>query len=195
VDCLWKEISERDARGFRRLRCIRPGCTLEAVSPHPYERINSYCEGWPLWWEVDYWLHLLYQLRGLRPLRHARLLLHFGPLLPLPKLDREGPGTELVKLLHMLRAGLTCVRCLHRAAEINALGVAACHDKKAAIVEWLNESYRKTPRLEVMLCATRAVRLGIITPFNARRWLRDPLGSLLEEALRRAEIGSAAAAA
>lgn len=64
-------------------------------------------------------------------------------------------------------------------------GVAGCREHRDKIIGWLNDARAGTRFTAVLRAAHRARRLGLIN------WgsLRDPAGSLLDEALRRADAG------
>lgn len=45
--CKWKDITEPDAKGFRRVQCVRPACGIKsAPTNQPHERIHCTCKVW-----------------------------------------------------------------------------------------------------------------------------------------------------
>ena len=102
---------------------------------------------------------------------------------PAPAAAPSGPGTELKALLASL--GLTPASgcdCNARAAQMNAWGVAGCRERRAEIVAWLREQATKASWSLAAVAAWKALK-------GFRRWfrVRDPLGSIVDEAIRRAE--------
>jgi hypothetical protein len=101
-----------------------------------------------------------------------------------PKPPPAGPGTELRALLAGLgqdgRGGCSCAARVRRMDE---WGVAGCKANRAEIVGWLREERARVGWWQ----KARAAVLGVAG--GAMAWLdpRDPLGSLVDEAIRRAE--------
>lgn len=97
---------------------------------------------------------------------------------PTPK---EGPGTELKKLL--AEFGLTDMRgcgCNAKAAAMNRWGVAGCRERFDEIRQWLVQSRKKATWGETIRAAAAVVVGGFVV---------DPLdveGSLLRVAIERA---------
>lgn len=93
------------------------------------------------------------------------------------------PGTELKKLLAML--GFTAksgCKCNSKARQMDTWGVAGCRAHEDEIVAWLREEQKKAGWLEKAGAVRRAAA-------NAMTFLNplDPAGSLVREAIRRAE--------
>lgn len=56
--CRFEEIGDvPDARGARRVRCVRCGFTLKPTAS-PVGNCKAPCRALPLWWEWGYWLTL-----------------------------------------------------------------------------------------------------------------------------------------
>jgi hypothetical protein len=90
-----------------------------------------------------------------------------------------GPGSHLKEVIAGL--GLSAwegCRCEAAAHQMNVWGVEGCKEHRQEIIEWLKEAYR---RLSWKDCLTAAVSAF---PFVS---LLDPIGSLVDEAIRRAE--------
>lgn len=96
---------------------------------------------------------------------------------------RKGPGAHLKAILAGL--GLKPAKdcgCDKRAAEMDAWGPAGCREHRAEIVAWLDEQRAKASWSEKLVAAAKAMTAGL--PIN----LLDPMGSLVDEAIRRAEV-------
>lgn len=94
------------------------------------------------------------------------------------------PGTEL----HTLLAGLGIempeeCQCKARMQQMDAWGAGECRVRRSEIVDWLKESQREAGWLATWQAAKVAVR---------ESWFRvvDPLGSIVDEAIKRAEVKS-----
>lgn len=98
-----------------------------------------------------------------------------------------GVGTAIARLFH--RLGLSsCLQCSRRANLMNGWGPDGCRERRAEIVGWLREAYRKTPKLKRAEALALAVSTGLVC--RLRPWrLFD---SLLDEAIRLAD-GAASA--
>lgn len=98
-----------------------------------------------------------------------------------PPVPLYGPGSELVSLICELGADPNnhC-DCAAKAAQMNAWGVAGCREHRAEIVAWLWESAWK------QWITTQA---SVAWEMRQEPWFKllDPLGSLVDEAIRRAE--------
>lgn len=94
----------------------------------------------------------------------------------------SGPGTELKKLLDLmgLYAKASC-GCSDRAVKMNQKGIAWCRENKQEIVDWLTGESKKASWGEKLVAGARAIANGII--LNPA----DPLGSLVDLAIERAE--------
>lgn len=111
---------------------------------------------------------------------HVRLGLHRASAAPAP----GGPGTELKALLsEMGLAELPGCQCAARAARMDGWGVDGCRQRRDEIVGWLREGYAAAGWLDRLRAAGKALARGI-------NW-SDPLGWLVDEAIRRAEAQSA----
>lgn len=92
----------------------------------------------------------------------------------------EGPGTELKALLASL--GLTPASgcdCNARAAQMNAWGVDGCREHRDEIIAWLQEQKDKAGWLV-------AAQVGLKVFSEPWFKMSDPLGSMVDEAIRRA---------
>lgn len=96
-----------------------------------------------------------------------------------------GPGTELKHLLKELGIDIvTNCSCNSRAQEMNKWGVQGCRDRREEIVQWLKEEQDRRRWLSIVGPGIRAVAKGLwINPL-------DHLGSLVDEAIRRAEVAA-----
>lgn len=92
-----------------------------------------------------------------------------------------GPGTELKKLLAALGLKAGDCACESRALRMDREGAAWCRANRAEIVAWLDAERKRRGWWEAAKAAARAVA-GDFMPNPL-----DPLGSLLDEAIRRAE--------
>lgn len=103
-----------------------------------------------------------------------------------PPAPAEGPGTELKKLLESL--GVTMppnCDCNAHMAEMNRNGVAWCQANRAKVMEWLAEGRKQTAWRTQLGAALRGVANGLTGSWSPNP--TDPLGSLVDEAIRRAE--------
>lgn len=97
-----------------------------------------------------------------------------------------GPGTELRRLL--LELGITtsdgCL-CAARATQMDAWGAGGCREHREEISTWLREAASKRSWPEFLFSAVRAVSSGALS------WIdpSNPYGSIVDEAIRRAESG------
>lgn len=95
-----------------------------------------------------------------------------------------GPGNEFKALTDSIKmepkAGCTCEALRLR---MNALGVAGCRADRDNLLNDLRENYNRYSRWEKFQAACRAVRTGLAFEIDPR----DPIGSLFDEAVRRAE--------
>jgi len=114
------------------------------------------------------------------------------PAEPLPRwplnsclLPDHGPGTELKKLLAVMGIvpGPGC-ECNARAAEMDVLGVEGCRRERETILGWLREGQARWGWLEKVTAAAKAVASGLA----CRLSITDPYGSLVDEAIRLAEL-------
>jgi hypothetical protein len=58
MKCRMVDAEPRDERGWRRVRCTRPGCgrVSKSKTPHEPHEINFPCRAWPEWWEFGEWV-------------------------------------------------------------------------------------------------------------------------------------------
>lgn len=74
MNCLWEDTDDKDARGWRRVRCRRYGCGIvSGVTPHPHDKIHSHCRGVPLPRELGYWVGMLLATAGITKARWSWL--------------------------------------------------------------------------------------------------------------------------
>lgn len=96
---------------------------------------------------------------------------------------RPRPGTEFYKLARQLgvqpKPGCTCGAV---AARMNVLGVAGCQAHRGELLAALAENYQLYGLKDKLTAAVHAVASGLAFRLDPR----DPLGSLFDEALRRA---------
>lgn len=106
------------------------------------------------------------------------------PKPPPPPPPTHGPGKELYDIFKQLDIPEPpgC-GCKAKAAQMNVWGVAGCREHFEEIVVWLRQSYTDVGYLQRATAAKNAVASGLafsINPF-------DPVPSLINEAIRRAE--------
>lgn len=90
------------------------------------------------------------------------------------------PGTELHELLQGLGVEMPAeCPCRDRIQQMDAWGVDGCREHRATIIQWLTEAQQEAGWLSTLSVAWRACN---------QPWMRfaDPLGSLVDEAVRRA---------
>lgn len=102
-------------------------------------------------------------------------------------LAAKGPGRHLKELLEELgAAGDRTCGCDSYAAKMDRWGVQGCRDRRQSIVDWLAEQRAKASWLTWLSVGTKAIASGAVGS-----WMRplDPLGSMVDEAIRRADEG------
>jgi hypothetical protein len=103
----------------------------------------------------------------------------FKPLLERPI---GQPGTELMALIEEvgLKPTAKC-KCPQRAQLMDRWGVQGCQVARPTIVGWLKEGFDEVSWREALAAGVRLIRQA--------EWFRpwDPFGSLIDEAIRRAE--------
>ncbi len=101
---------------------------------------------------------------------------------PLPPVA-GGPGSELAAILSAAGYEAVGCGCVIRAAEMDRWGVDGCRLRRAEIAGWLAEQRALRGWVDLLPGLWRMVKSGAI------RWLNplDPLGSLVDEAISRAE--------
>jgi len=99
-----------------------------------------------------------------------------------------GPGSQLWRLLESLgiRHTATCP-CLQMAERMNAWGPAGCRLARAEIVDQMRTNAKQYGWGTVAKAAAAAIRIGLAWRLD----LADVYGSLLDEAIRRAEASDA----
>lgn len=113
-----------------------------------------------------------------RPPRHGRIVSREEKPAP----PQGGPGTELAAILKGLGVE-QCLPCQGRAKRMDEWGIEGCRANRAAIVGWMKEGLSRQGVNVALWAAALAVRSGLAFRLN----LLDPLGSLVDEAIRRAE--------
>ena len=122
------------------------------------------------------------------PATRARLGAEYAPILEVRAvgvdLVLEGPGTEFRRLLEQLgiRPATTC-NCTDRMLRMNALGPAGCRRERERLLEEIRAAADGYGLVPTALAGLRAIATGLA----ARISLVDPIGSLFDEAVRRAE--------
>lgn len=126
---------------------------------------------------------LLAEKKGDKPVR--------GVLVTRHKFPDFGPGTELTVILKDLGAPAEkCASCVSFAHVMNLWGVAGCKAKRETIVARLNDQKTKRGWTFTAGAVLKAVTTGLAFSINPL----DPIGSIVDEAIRRAEVKEAAAA-
>lgn len=74
MKCSMQQIGTKGER--RTYRCRR--CPMELSSPYPPENINSPCKGWPIWWELGYWVEFCLAVFGINEARFNWLRFRLG---------------------------------------------------------------------------------------------------------------------
>lgn len=103
---------------------------------------------------------------------------------PQPAGQKPGPGTHLKGIFRELGFE-ACPICQGRAAQMDNWGAAGCREHFEEIVGWLRETAGRLGWAERFALVGRATASGWLLKVN---WL-DPIPSLVEEAIRRAERG------
>ncbi len=96
----------------------------------------------------------------------------------------DGPGTELKKILNGLglKPKAQC-GCDAKVAEMNVLGPDGCRQRRAELIEHLKGAYHTIGWIELLEIGAKVI---------AEPWfsITDPIGSMLDEAIRRADTSS-----
>lgn len=97
----------------------------------------------------------------------------------------HGPGTELKAMLAEMgvQPNASC-DCLAKAERMDVWGVAECRRRRDEIVGWIREGQTKWGWQDKIKAAGR----GLLNGLAFRLRLSDPVGSLVDEAIRRAEL-------
>jgi hypothetical protein len=92
-----------------------------------------------------------------------------------------GPGTELESMLHAAGASSDICGglCAKHRDDMNRWGVEGCKAHRTEIIDWLREAAYKT-------WITDQIKIGWALRKEAWFKLSDPIGSLVDEAIRRA---------
>jgi hypothetical protein len=99
-----------------------------------------------------------------------------------------GPGTELKKMLASMNINPSpSCDCNAKAALMDKNGVIWCRENRDMIVGWLKDGAPRWRWTDQITNALRAVASGLAFHLNPL----DPFGSLVDEAIRRAEVAGA----
>lgn len=71
-------------------------------------------------------------------------------------------------------------QCEDRVLQMDSWGIGGCKEHREEIVGWLRAEWEKLGWLDRIAMAARAVTRGFVHPV-------DPVGALIDEAIRRAE--------
>ena len=105
-----------------------------------------------------------------------------NPQPPAPAMQVQGgPGTELKQLLSEVGVHQGNCACASRQKDMDTWGVEGCRARREEIVEWLRQEERRASWKTRLLAAFKGAAF-------VGKWLNplDPLGSLVDEAIRRA---------
>jgi hypothetical protein len=95
-----------------------------------------------------------------------------------------GPGTELTTIFKSLGiAPAASCGCQSKADQMDAWGIAGCRVNRPQIIGWMTAAYDTTSWLTRAKAACAAGANGLACKLD---W-SDPIGSLVDEAIRRAE--------
>lgn len=78
----------------------------------------------------------------------------------------------------------TACQCDEMLSKMNAWGVAGCREHRAEIVEHLKAAYKETSWADFATASSKAIASGLAFKINPL----DPFGSLVDEAIRLAEV-------
>ena len=100
-----------------------------------------------------------------------------------PERWKAGPGTELHAILESMgiKPSESCP-CRNRICQMNKWGPEGCRERRDEIVAWLREQQERRGWAEQISAGMRTLTTGLAFRLN----LVDPLGSLVDEAIRRA---------
>lgn len=104
-----------------------------------------------------------------------------------PPVVQLRPGGALTILLHSLGINPGDCGCKSMAAKMNAWGVDGCRQNREKIVKHLKQEAKKRDWPCIIAAAAKAVTSGLALRINPL----DPFGSLIDEAIRRAESTTA----
>ena len=97
-----------------------------------------------------------------------------------------GAGDKLHGLISSIgvkRVG-GCVSCGEMLGKMNAWGITGCRENRAEIVAHLKAAYRETSWADFAAASAKAIASGLAFKINPL----DPFGSLVDEAIRLAEV-------
>lgn len=96
-----------------------------------------------------------------------------------------GPGSQLWRILDSIhiKHSATC-SCLTHAEQMNAWGPVGCRLARAEIVEWMKAGQKDYGWGDIAAAVIRAVTTGLAWRLS----ILDPFGSLVDEAIRLAEL-------
>ncbi len=109
------------------------------------------------------------------------------PGIPFPAIDpipapTEGPGTELETILREVGAPEGCQICKDWRDQMNCWGAVGCREHRAEIIARLKQATYET-------WISDSVKIGFALMREPWFRLSDPLGSCVDEAIRRVESG------
>jgi len=202
MKCRYVKQSDPPKNGREHWQCARKatGCNHRHTDiwvPIGNRISPCNCRGWPLASEVLLWAEGIAATFGTRKAaeicRYIRWRAKGSPLtelppgIPHPNIARppapaEGPGTELVAIFKAAGAssdqcGGVCQQWID---QINTWGVEGCRKNRQAIINRIKEAAYKT-------WVTEQIRIG--WSISREPWFRisDPVGCIVDEAIRRAE--------
>lgn len=94
-------------------------------------------------------------------------------------------GSELMLMVDRIRLqNVPGCRCREMARKMNGWGVDGCREHRAEIVEHLKAAYKETSWADFAAASAKAIASGLAFKLNPL----DPFGSLVDEAIRLAEV-------
>jgi hypothetical protein len=95
-----------------------------------------------------------------------------------------GPGNRLKEIIGSVGLEKTggC-RCDEMLVKMNAWGIDGCREHRAEIIAHLKAAYKETSWADFATASAKAIASGLAFSINPL----DPFGSLVDEAIRRAE--------
>lgn len=102
-----------------------------------------------------------------------------------PPIPQAGPGTELKELLASIGLTPQGCRCESRVQQMNKWGIEGCRNptNRDYIVNWLRTEEKKRGWAEKLKAGLLTITTGLASELS----LTDPLGSLVDVAISRAE--------
>jgi hypothetical protein len=104
---------------------------------------------------------------------------------PRPKRPTGAHMKQIIQLLRLEKA-VGCKRCDEMMDKMNEWGPDGCRAHRAEIVEHLRTAYKETSYAAL----AKASAIGVLSGLALRLNPLDPLGSLVDEAIRRSELTS-----